>query len=164
MDMRFNGGENEYSPTFIPIGTDLDSWWPSHLNATDLPPFRIRDWRLVLLGAEAGYHGGHLWESAVKRGIEKKTVFPREWGPAQVGEVAAKVLRKYAERIGTKAALLPTNTTCTEKVTVDSKTMIAVVSLSKIGETTVITTYPICGDGIFRLLNGQMVAQPLIED
>ncbi|MDR0483382.1 MAG: hypothetical protein LBH13_09575 [Cellulomonadaceae bacterium] len=154
-------GIDEFSPLFMPPVADDDSWWPSHIDSTDLPVFLGAEWKHVLLGDDTG--GGHLW-TVVSAGPCLKSAFPRHWGAALIGEAAALALRQHALQRGVLPAELPTED-FSHLVVVAGRRLVITVSLDHDPSgRCIITTYPLRGQGVEKWINGILSEVPLRPD
>ena len=151
-----------YFPDF-----DFDNWWPAIVGDWgDLPPFSGDSWKHVLVGDDDGDGGGHLLEVAAIRRVEGKTAFPGGWGPEQIGEAAAVVLRAAASSLNVEsAARLAPGSSYREIVRVGGARLLVQVTLEYgVDGGAVLTVFPIRGDGVQRVESGRMKDRPLFKD
>jgi len=154
--------------TFFGMHPDysVENWWPPSVEKPwQLPIFSGQDWHDVLEGKAGTKHGGHTWEAVVARKINGKTAFPEGWGANEIGEAAAKVLRSGDSRVEVELeSWAPERVRRVAQVQVGTYRMVVVVSFERSkGGSWIITTHPVSGDGVAKLVDGRMVYQPLKE-
>jgi hypothetical protein len=131
------------------------SWWPESAgDSSDLPLFCGPAWHHVLFGDIHDPKGGGHLNSVVQNRFTPpsitKTAYPQNFGAEQIGLAAALTLRASSKKLELKSAKeLPPRSRHEAIVEVEGRKILNKVVLVEAPDgSTVITTYPVRGEGV----------------